>query len=235
MDLLEITRRVTASVGLPRPNAVATSSDQLAQQLFSLANDTLEELCDMDWPVLRRTWDLYTVISTEQYDTPTDFKKLSPAAFWNQDQKYRVRGALTSQEWRKERAVQTTSRYKFTFGGDTELLKITPAPTVVELLKIDYFTNYRAVSADGVDYGELFQLDTDIPLVPDDLVRMGLKWRIKHAKGLEYGEDYNLYESKRKEKLAQQLSLGDIDVAVRNAYATDPYITDGYIPQDGFG
>lgn len=76
-------------------------------------------------------------------------------------------------------------------------------------------------------------MDDDTSLVPERLVRMGLKWRIKHAKGLDYSEDFNVYENARKTEYSQMLDLDDIPVSVRAVVTTG--LADPTVAENGFG
>lgn len=235
MSLLSIAKRVTDEVGLPTPSAVATGTDQLARQLFALANATLEELGRMNWPCLQPSYEFTTVINQESYPVPPDFKRFVTDTAWLSTLYYQMRGSLTAAEWTQRRngLPSLAGRYRFRAFGDPFQISITPVPQLVETVVMEYVTTYLAKDVDGIPL-PLYESDSDVARVPEELVRMGLKWRIKHAKGLDYSEDYNKYEENKAILLAQQLNLGSVAVAYR-WNAETPELGDGYVPEQGYG
>ena len=235
MSLITIAQRVADEVGLPRPSQIATGTDQLARQMFALANSTIEELSEDDWPSLRNTHTFNTVIGQQSYSLPADFLRMSPDTAYAEAQKYRMKGSSSPADWRKSRVFgNISSKYEFLLSNFPYKFHLTPTPSVVEAMVFDYVRNVNVLDVDGVSYKQYFTTDTDTPLVPELVVRLGLKWRIKHAKGLDYSEDYNRYEASRKTQLAQMLAYGAIPVAVRH-HNEIPELTDGYVPENGYG
>jgi hypothetical protein len=230
MTLLSIVQRVADEVGIPRPAAVASDTGQLARQMFALANATLEDLGKDDWHGLQSMHIFTTVNGTSTYNAPADYKRLVNGGAFNTDSGYQLNGSLTPEAyWRiANNMVLAGGRFKFRMVGRT--ISITPTPTVEEDLSFLYVSSYLALSS-AAAAKSLFSLDDDDPAMPEELVVMGLKWRMKHAKGLEYGEDYNAYQERRKTLMAQELSLGAIPVAVRRGYDD----TEVNVPTSGFG
>jgi hypothetical protein len=235
MTLITLCTRVTDEVGLPRPNAVATGTLQLERQLFALANATLEELCEKNWPVLSVQHAFTTAIGTSQYALPVDWSRPVDESAYQASQYYPLRGSLTPNEWgyRKNSWPSSTDRTRYRIFGNPLKINLIPTPDTVEDMVIEYIST-NAVLADGGGYLAAFTNDSDTPVVPEELVRMGLKWRIKHAKGLDYTEDWNKYERRRESMLAEQMNLGSQQVSNRPAVDTAP-LTEGYVPDHGFG
>jgi hypothetical protein len=119
-------------------------------------------------------------------------------------------------------------RYRWRIKGNPLKLCITPTPQLVENIVIEYLSKYGVQQVGGT-LTQTFTYDTDVPVVPEELVRMGLKWRIKHAKGLDYSEDYNAYDDDKKQYFAEALALGSLPVAYRS-YADAPELGNGYLP-----
>lgn len=234
MTLLSIAQRVADEVGLPRPTSIAASSDQLARQLHALANTTLEELAEMPWPVLNLRGAFILVAHQMQYDLPADFGRMLSDTLYNYNSKVPVRGAVDVAEWQDTRYGQmyTPAQYSFRLSEEPLVLNVWPSPTADgEILSYQYQSSHLAKDASNVRI-PLYASDTDTSVVPETVVRMGLKWRIKHAKGLDFSEDFNRYEKARATALAQQTASGSIPVAVKPA---DAALTNGYIPENGYG
>jgi len=233
VNLLTIAQQVADEVGLPRPAALASATDQLARQMFALANAVLRDLGKQDWLDLQETHTFDTVATTSQYAVPAGYKRMVGDTAFNSDVHYAVRGALTAEQFRALENGSQLAVGRFRFRLTNGYINIQPTPQTAETLTFLYVTNYLArTSADAPQ--ALFENDEDTPAVPEELVILGLKWRIKHAKGLEYGEDYNAYEEQRKTLMAQELGLGQIPVAMRWA-STDPELGEFYVPETGFG
>jgi len=234
MTLLSIAQRVADEVGLPRPAALAGSTDQLARQMFALANATLEQLGKMNWPELDSTYSFPTVVEQVAYAVPADYDRFVTDTAFIATQYYQARGSLSANEWARRRNGMSSltgwARYRV-FGYPAKI-QFVPAPQVVQTVVIEYVSKNLSVGDDGTAK-LLFVTDTDTSIVSEELVRMGLKWRIKHAKGLDYSEDFNAYERRTAEVFAQRLNLGSMPVAHR--YGGDEGLASPYIPDTGYG
>jgi len=82
-------------------------------------------------------------------------------------------------------------------------LLVTPTPTAGYTWAFEYASKNWILGTDGITYKQYFTLDTDTILLPNDLVLMGLRWRWKKEKGLEYAEDFRTYEMQVKDELGR--------------------------------
>lgn len=235
MTLLSIAQRVADAVGLPRPAAISGAQDQLARQLLALANEVIEDLALLDWPVLQTTAQFNTVVNQEAYSLPADFREFVTETAYNATTYYNIRGSITPGEWQmnKQRLLQPTGRFKLRLMGDPLKIYIVPAPQRVESIVYEYKSTSLVTTSTGT-LTTLFTNDTDVPRINEEVVRKGLKWKIKHAKGLDYAEDFNDYEMAKKTYLAKAKAYGSIPVSNRY-YADIPELGEGYVPQTGYG
>jgi hypothetical protein len=234
MTLISTIQRVADAVGLPRP-ASTTSQDQLARQMLALANEVIEDLADMEWPVLQAEYQFPTVVNQEAYALPANFKEFIRETAYNASVYYNIRGGITPAEWQlnKQRLLQPTGRFKMRIMGDPPMMHIVPLPQVVENIVYEYKTNSLVRDESGT-LKQLFTQDNDTARVPEEVVRKGIKWKIKHAKGLDYAEDYNDYQATKSTLLAKAMQLGSVPVSNRY-YADIPELGEGYVPQTGYG
>lgn len=234
MTLLTIAQDTADVIGLTRPNAVITGQDQLARQILGLARKTIDELGLMDWPQLQVPYTFDTVVDQDTYDLPSDWGREVGDTVYVGAVYDRIRGSLSPSEWAWQRSnMSSLGRYKFRVFGMPLKFHITPTPTTVEAVTLEYQTTFRVQQADTT-YKSTWYADTDVPLVAEDLVKMGLEWRLRRAKGLDYSEEFDAYEFARNNRLAQQLQMGSMPVARRNMYDDDCYDY-GRIPENGFG
>ncbi len=232
MSLFQICTDVADVVGIQRPLAIMTSQDQLARQLLGFAQETLEELSLMDWPVLVRSVVLPTVSMQDKYDLPADFEHEIGDTMYIANRYEQVRGSMTPGDWARQRAgLPDIGMYRFRIFGQPLKINVMPTPQVPEDVVYEYKTTDRVIHTDG-SFGPRYAADTDVSIVPEELVKKGLKWRIRRGKGLDYSEEFDDYEFARNTRLAQQLQFGSMPVAYRAPYDG---LTDGYVPESGYG
>jgi hypothetical protein len=235
MTLLSIAQDVCDVIGLPRPAAIVTGADQLARQILGLAKETLEELGQMDWPILQIPYTFATVAGQGQYALPADFGDLTGDTVFSSSQYYQVRGSLSPGDWARQRNALPSQlgRMKIRVFGLPLKANITPTPTSAQNVVLEYVTTYRVMQSD-LTYKDTFFADDDVPLISEDIFKLGLKWRLRRAKGLDYSEEFDAYEKARTQSLAQALSFGSQPVAYRSI-ADDGSIAPGYVPEQGYG
>lgn len=234
MSLLTVAQQTCDVIGLVRPSAVVTGTDQLSRQILGLARETLTELGLMDWPILEIPYTLTTIVGQSAYDLPGDWGREVGDTVYVASQYSQLRGSLTPADWARQRdSLQIQQgRYRFRIFGLPLKLQLTPAPQVAEDVTLEYQTTARVRQNDGT-YKETFYADSDVSIVPEDLLAKGLKWRLRRAKGLDYSEEFDDYEKDRFARLSQALQLGSMPVAVRTPCDDDGYY--GYIPENGYG
>lgn len=235
MPLLDVVQRVCDEVGLPRPSVVATSTEQLARQMFSLANAELEELSKrFNWPVLTREHVFNTVIGQAEYDLPSNYRKILQDTVFERSRYYQMRGSLSAHEWQRTKALNlgSMSTARVRVWGNAGKIHIIPTPVSVEEVVFEFLTKNFAANA-GNEGILRYSADADTALIDEGLIRMGLKWRIKHAKGLEFSADLAEYEAVVTREFASALAQPHIPVGFRRN--ADVPLTEGYTPENGFG
>lgn len=236
MTLLSVCQDTADVIGLTRPAAIITGTDQLSRQMLGLAKKTLEELGLMDWPVLEVPYTFATVVDQAQYDLPADFgREIGDTAF-DAGRYLSLRGSLTPRDWARQRNALPSQlgRFKFRIFGNPLKINITPTPATVENIVFEYQTTYRVKQVDN-SFKTTFFADDDVALVPEDLLKKGLEWRQRRAKGMDYSEEFDDYEQSRTSRLAQALSMGSTPVAYRGLSDYNESFQDGYVPESGFG
>lgn len=234
MSLLSAAQDVCDVIGLARPVAIVASNEQLSRQILGLAKETLVELGLMDWPILEIPYTFNTVVGQAQYDLPLDFFRQISDTMYVSTQYDSLRGSLTPGDWARQRSGMQSNigRYRFRVFGLPTKLNLTPTPTKIETLVMEYQTASRVQQADAT-YKATFFADGDTTLMPEELLKKGLKWRLRRAKGLDYSEEFDDYEISRTQRLAQALGMGSMPVAQRG-YGDDG-IGIPYVPESGFG
>jgi hypothetical protein len=224
------------TIGLPRPNGIAMATDQLARQLFGIAKETVEELTALDWPVLAIPYTFQTIVNHDTYPVPPDFHHAIADTAYLATQYYPLRGSLTPSDWGriKNALPSQIGRYKFRImAGNPPVFVMSPIPGTVETVVLEYRTNNRVVQSNG-SLALNWMNDTDTPIVPETLVKLGMKWRLKREKGLEYSDEFDDYVIQKQTYVSQALDIGSLSVAYRHLLDY-PEIANGYVPEYGFG
>jgi hypothetical protein len=83
-------------------------------------------------------------------------------------------------------------------------LEIWPTLANGEIVNGEYRSTNPIVSGDGSTRKTRWTNDTDYALFPEIILRLGLIWRWKASKGLDYGEDFKTYQLERDKKAAHE-------------------------------
>lgn len=227
-----------AETGWPVPLAIAANTDATAQQIFAIANTELEALSErLNWPHLEVEYDFATVPAQTVYFWPDDFRVLAQQSIYNAVQYYGVRGSLPVPEWNMRRNAllgqldRQAFRVSYPLGAPA--ITIDPAPVAAEACVATYYSKLYAVQNDGTPIA-LYMQDTDISRIPERLVELGVKWRFRLAKGLDYSAALAEYNSTVEMQYAKYSSLTEIPVGGLRRYDSWP-LTEGFVPFTGFG
>lgn len=197
MSLLSLIQSVCERTQLPSPSSVMGSPNTQIIQLRALLEEEGQALSKRgDWEVLRREA-THTTLATEDQGAistvaPIGFRYIANDTMWDRTDHLPV-PLLDSVAWQRWKGtVASTPRYRYRLRGGRFLL--TPTPPAGHVLAFEYLSDRWILGADGTTYKTVFSLDTDEPLLPEDLLRAGLRWRWKKEHGLEYAEDFRDYE-----------------------------------------
>lgn len=208
-SILQIVTETAARVGVNKPNTATGSTDPQVVQLVALASEEIQELsARFDWQSLIVEQTFVTVNAENQgyvsgfvppggvqvIPTTKPMRKIINETMFNRTTHFPVTGPLTPTGWQGLKAVTTVagfySRYRIRQGQ----LLFYPAPAAAQSVFFEYITEYPISNLDGSIFKLAFTRDDDFPLVDSRLVKLGLRWRWKAAKGLDYTEDFNTYE-----------------------------------------
>lgn len=237
--LLQIVTAACDELGIQRPTSVVGSSDQQVQQLLALANREGKELSSREgihggWPQLRKEHTITTVSSQADYAFPSDLQYFMNTTAWDRTQKWPLRGPISPTEWQVLKSGTIGSvgpRTRFRIMAGEIYFDPTPASSG-DTLVIEYYSDTWCESGAGTAQ-RLWAADTDVPVLPDDCFILGLMWRFRRAKGLDYAEEFNAYEEEVGKELGRSgmapvLELGTSSSAIR-------FLDENNIPDSGFG
>ena len=199
MTILSIVQRVTRRLGISVPSAVVGNSDAQILQLVELANDEGRELSSRGrWQGMIRenVFDLVTTVSqgTMSGDVVDDgdYDYIINNTFWNRTTDLPVMGPVSAAQWQTLQTFPVTGPYQqWRIIGKN--LYFDPVPPATDQCAFEYMSTSWCESSGGAGQSE-WLADTDTGLLDENLMYLGLVWRWKSEKGLEYGEDFNSYE-----------------------------------------
>lgn len=196
--LLEICSTALAEIGFPTLDAVAGSSDDTAVQMLALANREGSELAARTgglggWQQLIATQTLITVAGQAAYDEPADLAYYVNQSGWDNDRRIELLGPLSAQSWQFIKHAVYGYGYGTRFRIINNQVNLDPVPSSTQTFSFEYYSKNWCQDARGAPQA-LFDSDSDVPRLPDDLFIMGLKWRFLRAKRLDFAfelEEYN--------------------------------------------
>lgn len=198
MTLLSTIIRASRQLGLTPPTAVMSSGDETWLQMVEWAQEVVDDAClRHDWTALAKTQTLTGDGVTTAFTlggVNADYSRLgkapaltrngSTAGFW-------PIGPLDPPAYIGATTLPITTAtpvYKIQNG----VLTLFTAPAVGETYTVSYQSSKPIYS--GSAAVATWTLDADTPLIPERLVLLGIVWRWKASKGLNYSEFMSSYE-----------------------------------------
>ncbi|MDY2830918.1 MAG: hypothetical protein SOU80_06095 [Alphaproteobacteria bacterium] len=212
-SVLEICGEVADMAATKRPEDLFNRSSLSDSIFLSIAKSALDSLLRYgDWQELTKEGGLRTSGERSNYllaDVCPDFYALLNNTIYIKDSKEKVIGAVTPEDWMKEKYLQASSggvRFKIQNG----MLKFLTPPA--DGLKIVFQYRTNTICFEASSYVEKSELtaNTDIPVFDDYLVKLGILWRWLKRNGMDYAEEYAEYEREIKKKFASSLAVKDI-------------------------
>lgn len=195
MSLLTIIQDAADLLGLPRPSS-SQSSDTTTRQLVALCTQEGEDLARRhDWRGLIVGGCIQGDGDTTRFILPADFDRLATGpALWRDGSIFQpLAGPVSGSDWValvSRISVSTQKSYRLISAN----MDIWPTLDADDVVRFEYFATHWIASSDGASRRRRWQQDTDFALIPERLITLGLVWRWKAAKGLDYAEQQTTYE-----------------------------------------
>lgn len=224
MTLLSIINDVQDRSDLPRSGAIIGATDQNTRQLLSLANEHGRSMVgDYVWRALVRQ-QLFNTVATElQPDFfPAFFDRLIDNTMWNRTRLVPMIGPLTSQEWQTINVQTIGSLYPvWRHSSSSRDIQVLPIPAANEVIAYECMTNgWINLSAGG--FGTRFINDSDTTSLDEELMILGIKWRWREHKGLDWQPAKQQYDEQVRQMIAQDGARRTISMAKGPAFNVDP-------------
>lgn len=197
MTCLSIIQDICQRINLPNPTTAAQSSDPAVQQVVALSTKEGEwQVSEYDWQVLLQEGTFQTVAAETQVANIQSqypgMKGILNDVMWNRDLRRPVFGPMTAQRWEQLKAMVMQGPWnQFQIRGNAILF--IPVPTAGQNIWFQYKSTNWAQSSGGTAQGR-FLADNDVLLLDEATFKLGIEWRWKKAKGLDYAQDFADYE-----------------------------------------
>ncbi len=153
------------------------------------------------------------------YALPSDFRSPVDNTFWDRSRFWSMRGPQSPQQWQlyKSSVIGRASiqrRFRFRRSATAGVvLSIDPVPTDNgSALVFEYVSNAWCQSASGA-LQTTWQADTDVGILDEWLIYLGLKWRILRRKGMSYAEELDEYEREVAKAMSKDGGAAILDLA----------------------
>lgn len=204
MTLLELVQAFCRRTNIDVPTAVMSSTNEQINQIHALLQEEGDDLVTRgDWQQLVNEA-THTTVATESQGAITTiasngFDRFKPNTFWDRSLNLPVY-IVDGTDWQQIKGTSVTGpRYQARIRGNN--LIVNPTPTAGNTWAFEYVSKNWILDDDGSTQKAIFAEDTDTPLFPDHVIMLGLRWRWKKEKGLEYAEDFRAYEAALKQAL----------------------------------
>lgn len=199
MSLLTICQDAALLSGIAAPSAVMGATDLGTQQWVALAQAEGDELSRyFDWRRLKVAAELEGDGEREYWGLPCDFdRQVAGDDMWLRSAPFiPLTGPLSDQDFLAMKAAPARPmRPIWRYFGDK--FQIWPVLSNTQTCTMEYRSSHWIASADGETVRDRWVLDSDVALIPERVMKLGLVWRWKRMKGLDYAEEFATYQMER--------------------------------------
>lgn len=130
----------------------------------------------------------------DAYSFPSDIGYWINRTAWDRTRSWELVGPTTPTEWQFLKSGYPGTGFLYRYRIYDDKLVLDPIPTSTSNMVLEYYSRFAVVATNGTTEKATFTVDSDEPLLDDQLVTMGIKWRFLRAKGLDYQQEYRTYE-----------------------------------------
>ena len=194
MSLLTVVQNAMTLSGLPVPATAFSNTNNTVEQMVRLVYVEGRDLLKRhDWNKLLTVESLTCGASNAQTGYPVAaFDRMARGTdVWNATRQWPINGPSSSEEWRDliTRVTVAWPQYWRLIGGVLNVY----APVSGDTITYEYITN-KWILQTGTTAAATLVGDTDTFIFPEQLMELGLVWRWKQSKQLDYAEDMKTYQ-----------------------------------------
>jgi hypothetical protein len=187
MTLLSIAQSLAVNVSIPATSDVKSSTTDDARKIVQFTQEAADEITRrVDWSMLRKTASFTGTGGDEEFGLPADFARLITGTGVKVGTAT-VRVGLTPDEWNSLTPVEGTPRYARLAG---RTIAFYPYPAAGQEVILTYQSN----AWNGSSNTSVWASDGDVPLISEELIRLGAVWRWRRHIGLDYQDHVAEFE-----------------------------------------
>lgn len=235
MTLLSIVQSAAGKIRIPQPSTVIGNTEENVVLLLEVADIEGKELAK------RHTWErttkeaTYTSVAAESQGALSslgsggadysDFDRIIPGTFWNRTANWRITGPLSPAEWQAKKSSSVAGPYNdYRLQGGN--LYLYPAPTAGQTHAFEYVSKNWCESSGGTEQSA-WAADTDVGLLDEHLMTLGVIWRFKEAQGFAFENDYLVYENSVTQAISRDGGKRVLNLSKRPQFRAGINVPDG--------
>lgn len=196
MTALTMAQNASLSLGLASPSTI------VGTQMLALLNLEGQDLASRgQWVAMKRlnSFTLSTASANQGAMNSTvvtagDFGYMLGQTFWNLDLKLPIYGPLNEVQEQILLAYGILGPFQqWTIRQGS--LYVYPQPSSADDTTFEYMSTFYAKSGAGA-LKSAFTLDADTGVLDESIMTLGLMWRWKRANGLDYAQEFDIYEKR---------------------------------------
>ena len=231
MTILSMCQNVADFTGFERPTSVISNTDPIARQLLALAQREGKQLMRVsDWAILKKEHTFSTSNGTAAYALPSDFDRLVLETSYNRSDNDILTGPISSAEYQLVNhgmaTTGTTEKFRLKAASNALKFELDPTPSSTQTIGFEYVSNQFCQSSGGSGQAA-WAADTDVGILDETTMEMGITWRFKAAHGLDFAEDFRQYQLEVRQAVARNGSSPVLQLDDARKLIVGPYQSDG--------
>ena len=224
-------QNVADFTGFERPTSVISNTDPIARQLLALAQREGKQLMRVsDWAILKKEHTFSTSNGTAAYALPSDFDRLVLETSYNRSDNDILTGPISSAEYQLVNhgmaTTGTTEKFRLKAASNALKFELDPTPSSTQTIGFEYVSNQFCQSSGGSGQAA-WAADTDVGILDETTMEMGITWRFKAAHGLDFAEDFRQYQLEVRQAVARNGSSPVLQLDDARKLIVGPYQSDG--------
>lgn len=171
-------------------------------------------------------------VGLDAYDIPGDADKLIPGTMWDRSYRWQILGPLTPAQWQVLLSGLQPAGPRRRYRIMDNKFVINPIPYDSNQLVYEYYSNQWCQSAQGV-LQSTWLADSDTYLLDDNTFILGLIWRFRRSKGLDYDQEWQNWNNSIDRYKSNQATSSNI--AINSQDPGFRLLQPDNVPDTGFG
>lgn len=238
MSLLTICQNAINGIPLNAPTVIYGNTNETAKLALACAQQEGKSLLRRhNWLSLNTEHTFSTVASQEDYSLPADFSRLVNQTVWDRSNYTNTRGGMSPVQWQEYKSsvlsstVTTWKRFRIRNVSGTVKFSIFPTPDTVDSMVFEYISKNFCTDSGGTGQ-DTWQADTDVGVLDEYLIELGVKWRMLNRLGLIYDEEREEYEREVQTAIGRDGGAPVFDINGRQPYRL---LGAHNVPDSGYG